>query len=75
MLDDGRYCGLRGATGETFRGVKNKKELSLGSQHAPAPLCKQRGRADSRRFAQSAGPGKESFVFQEKMQKTIAHNQ
>ena len=50
------YSGMRGATEKAFRGVKNKQESSLGSQHAQAPLCKQRGRADCKRFAQSAGP-------------------
>ena len=53
------YSGMRGATGEAFRGVKNKQESSFGSQHAQAPLCKQSGRADCKRFAHSARPGSE----------------
>ena len=43
MLDHGRYCGLRGATGETFRGVKNKKELSLGSSTPQLPFASKGG--------------------------------
>ena len=44
---------------ETFRGVKDKQESSLWSSTPQAPLCKQRVRADCKRFAQSARPGSE----------------
>ena len=43
MLDDARYCGLRGATGGTFRGVKDKKELSLGSSTPQLPFASKGG--------------------------------
>ena len=43
MLDDARNCGLRGATGETFRGVKNKKESSLGSSTPQLPFASKGG--------------------------------
>ena len=39
------------------------------------PLSQTNEKHYSRRFAQSAGPGKESGVFQEKCKNTIAHNQ
>ena len=42
--DLGINFGACGAQNVIIRGVKNKQESSLGSQHAQAPLCKQKGR-------------------------------
>ena len=41
--DRERKNGMRGATGETSRGVKNKKDSSLGSSTPQAPVCKRKG--------------------------------
>ena len=50
-LDDPAECA--GPLGG--RGVRNQQELRCGSSTPHAPL--KRGRADCKRFAQSAGPG------------------